>query len=244
MGSFIGPSFDLLHGGFSFYSGKIQGFSSINVIKGVTKRMKKIKRWRLERSPLEQYKKLKNHQSYLVLDLRSLNNCRGLRFETVMLRVEKIYLVGITGTHTHRIFRKRPWATESWSGTIIIPLLHRKNLNPKAYTICALSSGSSCMLQWIELKRERNNIPYLWKRGFGVEDEVLEACGPCSGNPFNSTTLLEYLPFLGIAFGFDGEWASLVLCRIVPYSKTSTNGFIKGRLLGLLHMKTIIFSQR
>jgi 23S rRNA (guanosine2251-2'-O)-methyltransferase len=141
-------------------------------------KMKKLKLEELDRISIEKFKEAKKIPIAIVLDnIRSLHNV-GSAFRTAdAVRVEKIFLTGITGKPPHREIQKTALgATESvdWEYAESSAMLV-KNLKANGYKILIIEQTSkSIPLQTFQPEANEKYCLVFGNEVNGVSDDVLE----------------------------------------------------------------------
>jgi tRNA G18 (ribose-2'-O)-methylase SpoU len=144
---------------------------------------KKLKLQELNRLTVEQYKESQKLPIILVLDnIRSLNNV-GSAFRTSdALLVEKIYLVGITGTPPHRDIQKTALGAQDvveWEHVTDIQTLCEKLKNEGVKLISIEQVSNSISLEKFQPSFEEKYALIFGNEVDGVSDEAIQKSDYC-----------------------------------------------------------------
>ncbi|PVX51739.1 SpoU rRNA methylase family protein [Balneicella halophila] len=153
--------------------------------------MRKLKNNEMKRLSAEEYKLAEKLPVVVILDnVRSLNNIGSVFRTADALRIEKIYLCGITATPPHRDIHKTalgaedavPWKyVESTEEALEV-------LKSDGYKLLAIEqTESSTMLHQFQVKRDERLAIVFGNEVKGVQQEVVDCCEQCIEIPQEGT---------------------------------------------------------
>ncbi len=153
--------------------------------------MRKLKNSEMQRLSAEQYRSAEKLPIVVVLDnIRSLNNIGSVFRSSDALRVEKIYLCGITAQPPHRDIHKTalgaeeavPWAYVENTYELI------KELKAEGFAVYAIEqTDSSRMLHQFSFPKERKTALVFGNEVKGVQQKVVDLCEGCIEIPQEGT---------------------------------------------------------
>ncbi len=153
--------------------------------------MRKLKNSEMERLSVEEYQSAEKLPVVVILDnIRSLNNVGSVFRTCDALRVEKIYLCGITATPPHRDIHKTalgaenavPWEyVENTEAAL-------KSLQQQGFKLFAIEqTENSKMLHRFSVKADTKIAVVFGNEVKGVQQTVVDACEDCIEIPQEGT---------------------------------------------------------